>query len=644
MNTKKAFRALLGVAFVIVVSFFIWTPAHATVCNQDQDLEASWNYTAGTAHIINHSSTCTYNVGLASYKIFVREEPQNQDTQELFSHQETTSTPGSTVNLNITPPSCAYQIDIFQGALLTSFANGVRYNSRIVDGLGQQVFTGGLCQHTPPQIPAPTVQTFCDSNTSKFTVHWSEADRGNDGYNIDISDDNFANHGWYKFVPSGTLTTTGPSGFTSFIGNDGSALSLVEGRAYQVRIFYKASADHSSVVSFTANQCQSQQQLTVTCAVSPSNPHINDSVNWSASASGGTNYTYSWSGTDGLSGTSQSIQHSYGSSGTKNGTVQVTSGNLTATAQCSVNVQDNNQNNDFSVSCYASPTNTTIYNQVSWSASVSGGNGNFTYSWSGDEGLTGASQTVYRSYGYSGTKYGNVIVYSNGQSRSAQCNTYIQNQNYNYNNLSAYCTASPSNPRVGDVVTWNVYPSGGNYNNNNYNYNYNYNYNNNSNFTNGYNFYSNNYNNYSNYYGYYFNWYGTDNLYGSSQTVSKTYYTEGQKQATITVNSNGQNVTQTCSVYVSGNTYLPPYTPPANPSYVYLNQVPYTGAGDTMKVSAFVLTLMAWSAFVAYMVIRKRAIQNGVSVKEQLSTGVSQNIKAFKAQMASKNRNDFLQK
>lgn len=80
--------------------------------------------------------------------------------------------------------------------------------------------------------------------------------------------------------------------------------------------------------------------LTASCVVSVGANKINIPVTYSSVVSGGTgSYSYSWSGTDGLSGTSDSVTTSYLNNGTKTATVTVTSGSETITSNlCSVNI------------------------------------------------------------------------------------------------------------------------------------------------------------------------------------------------------------------------------------------------------------------------------------------------------------------
>lgn len=67
--------------------------------------------------------------------------------------------------------------------------------------------------------------------------------------------------------------------------------------------------------------------LGVSCSGAPSSANIGDTVVWSASPLGGNgSYSYTWSGSEGLSGSSGSVSKVYASTGTKNASVRVVSG------------------------------------------------------------------------------------------------------------------------------------------------------------------------------------------------------------------------------------------------------------------------------------------------------------------------------
>ncbi|HQT82918.1 MAG TPA: PKD domain-containing protein [Candidatus Paceibacterota bacterium] len=66
-------------------------------------------------------------------------------------------------------------------------------------------------------------------------------------------------------------------------------------------------------------------QIVTTCTGSPASPYVNQPVTWSSSTVGGSgSYTYSWTGTDGLSGSTASVQKTYITAGQKSASVTVT--------------------------------------------------------------------------------------------------------------------------------------------------------------------------------------------------------------------------------------------------------------------------------------------------------------------------------
>lgn len=66
--------------------------------------------------------------------------------------------------------------------------------------------------------------------------------------------------------------------------------------------------------------------LSGSCSVSPTSTYTNSPATWTATASGGTgSYTYSWSGTDSLSGATASVSKAYTTTGTKTGSVTISS-------------------------------------------------------------------------------------------------------------------------------------------------------------------------------------------------------------------------------------------------------------------------------------------------------------------------------
>lgn len=381
-----------------------------------------------------------------------------------------------------------------------------------------------------------------------------------------------------------TVTATGGTGsYTySWSGTDGlSSNSRTASKSYGTSgtksasvIVTSGSLSKTATCSSYINQVQTPA-LNLSCVASPSSANINETIVYTANASGGDgNFSYSWSGTDGLSGSGSIVSKQYGSTGTKTGTVTVTSGSQSRTATCSSFINQQ-QNNPIYVSCYASPSQANINDNVSWYANATGGNGNYTYSWNGTDGLYGNSQTIYKSYGTSGSKTGNVTVYSNGQQAQANCSMNVNGGN-NTQYLTAYCYGTPSNAAINTNVTWYGSATGGN---GNYNY----------------------------------SWTGADSLYGYNQTISKYYTFSGSKNAVLTVTSNGQTAQANCSININGinGSVVLTQNPTGNlSSGVFLSQVPYTGGELNLKVALFVLGLFMFSAFAAYMIILKKNARN----------------------------------
>ncbi len=77
------------------------------------------------------------------------------------------------------------------------------------------------------------------------------------------------------------------------------------------------------------------------------------------------------------------------------------------------------------VSCYANPQTAYRGNPVTWYVNATGGNGYFTYTWTGSDQLYSSNNVVEKTYFTSGQKIAIVNVVSNGTPLTAQCTTYI---------------------------------------------------------------------------------------------------------------------------------------------------------------------------------------------------------------------------
>lgn len=241
-------------------------------------------------------------------------------------------------------------------------------------------------------------------------------------------------------------------------------------------------------------------------------------------------------------------------------------------------------------SCYPSPSVVRKGENVTWYVNVNGGNGNYSYSWSGTDGLFGTGSSVYRSYSTTGSKTASVLVTSGNKSITVNCGTaVVENNNHNNDDFSVTCKASPSRVDRDERVRWIATVRGVDENDVD------------------------------------FRWSGDAS--GNDQEVTERYNDSGTYRATVRARYNGRTETDTCTVRVDGNNngngnvtlYSNP-TPTGNLASlnsVYLSQVPYTGVEDNWKLAGIATLLALLSAWIAYEIVarkiksdRKNAIAN----------------------------------
>ncbi len=105
------------------------------------------------AEFTNTSSTCSYRIGLATYRRF----GEYVETQELFDYSLAVIPPNSSLTLSVSHPTCAYQGDAFYGDVIYSFVGGVRYDERRLDDTtGLYIrFCRSICSGTPVASNTP---------------------------------------------------------------------------------------------------------------------------------------------------------------------------------------------------------------------------------------------------------------------------------------------------------------------------------------------------------------------------------------------------------------------------------------------------------------------------------------------------------
>ena len=129
--------------------------------NQSADLSGSIPRSGAgdIATIANNSSSCSYQVGMASYKVY----SSDIKTQVLFDTDIKTVGPNSSVNFHVNTPDCSYQTDLFFGSAISSFAPNSNFtwgetyhgDNRFIDGYGGKF--SDFCNNNPstPVSPSP---------------------------------------------------------------------------------------------------------------------------------------------------------------------------------------------------------------------------------------------------------------------------------------------------------------------------------------------------------------------------------------------------------------------------------------------------------------------------------------------------------
>jgi hypothetical protein len=384
---------------------------------------------SATAGIRNYTY-CNVPVSFVSYKVY----DASLVNQVAYRSVTGTVPSNSAISLNVAVPSdCMTQVDVYYGFGGMSIPANTGHT--IVDGklsgqvAGSDTFDGviGLfCGHKPTPPPTPTLTGSCSVNPNSVNVNGS----------LDWSASASGGTGSYTYSWSGTdgLSGTGNSISKSY-SNAGIKTGTVVITSGSQHITRNCSATvNNNVVN----------NLQVYCNANPLSVDVNENVNWRAMAYGGTgSYTYSWSGTDGLGGSSQNINRSYNNSGTKNATVVVTSGGQSVSASCLARV-DREVNDNLRVSCRASQSNTQVNNQITWYANVSGGDGDYDYDWTGSNGLNSSSRSPRMTYDTAGSKRATVTVTDgDGLEDTATCYT-------NVNSVLAY--SATYQPPMADAV------------------------------------------------------------------------------------------------------------------------------------------------------------------------------------------------
>lgn len=204
-------------------------------------------------------------------------------------------------------------------------------------------------------------------------------------------------------------------------------------------------------------------RLYVSCYPDRYNANVGEYITWRASVSGGNgSYSYTWSGTEGLSARGRDISVAYDYAGRKSASVRVSSRGRTVTRSCSNDVavgdtyQYNGNTTYLDVTCSANPSVGIPNTAITWTAYPTGGNGAYTYVWSGSDGFSGSQKSVATAYKTNGSKSAVVTVYSAGKSASKACSTNVLitgSTGKKATTIKKPVIAKVETPKSGDTVT-----------------------------------------------------------------------------------------------------------------------------------------------------------------------------------------------
>ena len=289
--------------------------------------------------------------------------------------------------------------------------------------------------------------------------------------------------------------------------------------------------------------------MTSSFTYSPSSPSTGTQVSFTATASGGSQpYSFAWSFGDGSTGTGSTATHAYTTAGSYTVVLTVkdsSSPQKTATSQQTLTVTSPPPP-ALTASFTYSPSSPAAGQQVTFTASASGGITPYSFGWNFGDGSTGTESTVNHTYGTAGTFTVTLTVKDSGspqQTASSQQSVTITNPPSPV--LTASFTFSPANPQVGQTVSFTGSASGG---------------------TSPYTY----------------SWTFGDGGIGSGSSVTHSYQAAGSYNVVLGVtDAAGQTASSTQTVNVSN-----PPPPALTASFTYSPSSPVTGQQVTFTGSA----------------------------------------------------------
>ena len=203
--------------------------------------------------------------------------------------------------------------------------------------------------------------------------------------------------------------------------------------------------------------------LTASFTYSPTSPQTGQQITFSASVNGGTPpYSINWNFGDGLTGAGTTVRHAYSTAGTFSIVLTVKDASVaqqSTTSQHSVTVTNPPT---LTTSFTYDPSSPQVSQQITFTASASGGTAPFTYNWTFGDGSATTGSIVTHTYSSAGTFSVVLTVKDSGspqQTASSQQSVTVSSpapspltSNFDY---------SPSSPNVGQTVSFIASTTGG---------------------------------------------------------------------------------------------------------------------------------------------------------------------------------------
>src|SRR5438094_132390 len=203
--------------------------------------------------------------------------------------------------------------------------------------------------------------------------------------------------------------------------------------------------------------------LSATFSYSPSSPQVGQQVTFTVSASGGTTpYGFYWSFGDGSTGSDSSVTHTYASTGSFTVVLTVRdsgSPQQTTTSQQSITISSAPPAPTASFTY--SPSSPQAGQQVTFTASATGGTTPYTFSWSFGDGSTGTGSSVTHTYSSAGSYAVTLTVKDSNSPQQTATSQKTVTVTSLPPPLSASFSFSPSSPQAGQQVTFTASASGG---------------------------------------------------------------------------------------------------------------------------------------------------------------------------------------